>query len=52
MDISIVLQNRLNRNKQSVLLKLGDGLLPGASAIQIIIVPLKCRTNQCSSCTD
>lgn len=49
MQISTVLQNRQNRFEQSVLLKLRDGLIPGACAIQIMIVPLKYRTHQNSS---
>jgi len=52
MEISIVLQNRQSRFEQSVLLKLRDGLIPGACAIQIMIVPLKYRTHQRSSLTD
>jgi len=40
MEISTVLQKRLNRFEQRVLLKLRDGLIPGASAIHIMIVPI------------
>jgi len=52
MEISTVLQNRLNRFEQSVLLNLRDGLIPGASAVHIMIVPLKYRTHRHSSWTD
>jgi hypothetical protein len=52
MEISTVLQNRLNRFEESVLLKVRDGLIPGASAIHNMIVPQKYRTHRHSSWTD